>query len=203
MQRDLAKAYLAAFNAENSWRLRVQSDIVKDVATIMGDYSDKMRGIEDFLEGETLFEELELLREARKTAYGAQGEQYQWAARDFKVEESDAAWRLVVEQGLPSSKEMARDLRAIRRMQGSEKLQDYAEGLYNEKKFRSFDEAQQCLDYGLVAESYNRLKDYRRTGCYTSELEALLTKMHGRLLADQRLDQEIAQRSQAYERLIS
>ena len=90
VQRDLAKSYLAVFHADNSWRLRVQNDIVKDVATIMGDYSDKIRGIEEFLEGETLFEELELLREARKTAYAAQGEQYQWSA--LKVEESDAAW---------------------------------------------------------------------------------------------------------------
>jgi hypothetical protein len=140
VQRDLAKAYLGVFHADNSWRLRVQSDIVKDVATIMGDYSEKINRIEDFLEGETLFDELELLREARKTAYAAQGEQYQWSSD--QVEESEAAWQVVVEQGVPPSSEMARDLRAIRKMQRSEKIQDYAEGLYDEKKFKSFDEAQ-------------------------------------------------------------
>ena len=155
----------------------MQNDIVKDVATIMGDYSDKIRGIEDFLEGETLFEELELLREARKTAYAAQGEQYQWSAAGLKLEETDAAWQVVVEQGVPSSKEMARELRAIRKKQREEKVQDYVEGLYNEKKFKSFDEAHQCLDYGLVTESYSRLKDYRFSGFYYSELGSLLTKM--------------------------
>ena len=109
----------------------------------------------------------------------------------------------MVEQGVPSSKEMARELRAIRKKQREEKVQDYVEGLYNEKKFKSFDEAQQCLDYGLVTESYNRLKDYRFSGFYYSELGSLLTKMQGRLLADQRLGHEIAQRAAAYERLIS
>jgi len=189
------------FHADNAWRLRVQSDIVKDVATVMGDYSEKISRIEEFLEGETLYDELELLREARKTAYAAQGEHYQWSSG--QVEESEAAWQVVVEQGVPASKEMARDLRAIRKMQCSEKIQDYVEGDYNEKKFKAFAEAQQCLDYGLVSESYKRLKDYRRTGCYSQELESLLTKMQGRLLADQRLAHEISQRSLAYERVIS
>ena len=54
-----------------------------------------------------------------------------------------------------------------------------------------------------MTESYNRLKDYRFSGFYYSELGSLLTKMQGRLLADQRLGHEIAQRAAAYERLIS
>ena len=59
------------FLSDNARRLKIQNDIVKDVAVILGNQSDKMNDIEEFLNNEVVFEELEYLREAQKIAYRA------------------------------------------------------------------------------------------------------------------------------------